>query len=72
MFLMIPVKSCVDPPPPHKKNVEDHHEQFSEALLNKEPNHLEITLCYEQSSTCVGVKRKSFEVSPRHCSLASL
>ena len=55
-------KSYVETSP----NIEDHHEKFSEALLNKEPKGLEITLCYEQTSLCVGVKRHSFEVEYTH------
>ncbi|CAL8287740.1 unnamed protein product [Boreogadus saida] len=46
-----------------KRLLEDHREQFSEALYNKEPKGLEITLCYERSASCVGVKRHSFENS---------
>lgn len=41
---------------------ESYYEQFRMVLLNKEPKHLHIVLCYEQSRACVGVKRSSFEV----------
>lgn len=44
-----------------KQLLEGHHEEFSEALLHGNPKHMEITLCYEQSHTCVGVKRQSFQ-----------
>lgn len=40
-----------------------HYDQFSSALLTKEPKRLDIVLCYEQSTACVGVKRLSFQVS---------
>ncbi|TNN85501.1 hypothetical protein EYF80_004134 [Liparis tanakae] len=40
--------------------LESHYNQFHEALVNKEPKHLDIVLCYEQSMACVGVKRQSF------------
>lgn len=39
-----------------------HYDQFHSALLSKELKHLEIVLCYEQSTACVGVKRPSSEV----------
>lgn len=41
---------------------ESHYAQFHAALLNKEPKHLDILLCYEQSRACVGVKHTSFQV----------
>lgn len=40
-----------------------HYDQFSSALLTKELKHLDIVLCYEQSTACVGVKRLLSEVS---------
>ncbi|KAF7654114.1 hypothetical protein LDENG_00073850 [Lucifuga dentata] len=43
--------------------LDNHSDQFYAALVNKEPKHLDIILCYEQSAACVGVKRKSFENS---------
>ncbi|KAF3700188.1 Centriolar coiled-coil protein of 110 kDa Centrosomal protein of 110 kDa [Channa argus] len=43
--------------------LDSHHEQFREALVNREPKHLEIVMCYEQSTACVGVKRQSFKDS---------
>ncbi|KAK0141502.1 hypothetical protein N1851_021396 [Merluccius polli] len=46
-----------------KQLLEDHHEEFSEVLLSEEPKNLEITMCYELSSSCVGVKHQSFTVS---------
>lgn len=45
---------------------ESHYDQFNTALMNKEPKHLDIVLCYEQSRACVGVKRTSFEVGHWH------
>lgn len=45
--------------------MDSNYEQFYEALATKEPNNLKIILCYEQSKTCVGVKRKSFEDSKK-------
>ncbi|KAG7242911.1 hypothetical protein INR49_018166 [Caranx melampygus] len=42
---------------------DSHHDQFHEALVNKEPKNLDIVLCYEQSTACVGVKRMSFKDS---------
>lgn len=47
---------CLNP------HTESHYDQFHAALVNKEPKHLDILLCYEQSTACVGVKRTSFEV----------
>ncbi|XP_078140697.1 uncharacterized protein LOC144539473 [Centroberyx gerrardi] len=46
-----------------KHLLDDHYDQFHAALVNKEPEHLDIVLCYEQSTACVGVKRHSFENS---------
>ncbi|KAM7372003.1 hypothetical protein PAMP_009202 [Pampus punctatissimus] len=43
--------------------LDSHYNQFHAALVNKEPKHLDIVLCYEQSTACVGVKRQSFEES---------
>ncbi|KAM9843382.1 uncharacterized protein ACBR49_012598 isoform 2-T2 [Aulostomus maculatus] len=43
--------------------LESHHNQFHAALVAKNPKHLDIVLCYEQSRACVGVKRQSFEDS---------
>ncbi|XP_078017607.1 uncharacterized protein LOC144458627 [Epinephelus lanceolatus] len=43
--------------------LETHHDQFHVALANKEPKHLDIVMCYEQSTACVGVKRQSFQDS---------
>ncbi|XP_073351096.1 uncharacterized protein [Pagrus major] len=43
--------------------LESNHDQFNLALVNKEPKHLDIVLCYEQSTACVGVKRQPFEDS---------
>lgn len=40
-----------------------HYDKFNSALLTKEPKHLDIVLCYEQSTACVGVKRLSSDVS---------
>ena len=42
---------------------ESHYDHFHVALLTKEPKHLDIVLCYEQSPACVGVKRQYFEVT---------
>lgn len=41
---------------------DDRYEQFHAVLLNKEPERLDIALCYEQSTACVGVKHQSFQV----------
>ncbi|AWP18920.1 Hypothetical protein SMAX5B_020886 [Scophthalmus maximus] len=43
--------------------LDSNYEQFHAALVNKEPKNLDIVLCYEQSTACVGVKRQSFEDS---------
>ncbi|KAM9346725.1 uncharacterized protein ABDE67_013366 [Symphorus nematophorus] len=45
--------------------LESHYDHFHIALLNKEPKHLDIILCYELSTACVGVKRQSFEDSKK-------
>ncbi|KAM6966104.1 uncharacterized protein LKV04_018602 [Tautogolabrus adspersus] len=50
------VSSCM-------KLIDSNYDQFYEALLTKEPKNLSVVLCYEQSTACVGVKRKSFEDS---------
>lgn len=42
--------------------IESHYVQFHAALLNEEPKRLDILLCYEQSTACVGVKHTSFQV----------
>ncbi|KAM3598598.1 uncharacterized protein V6R79_020149 [Siganus canaliculatus] len=41
--------------------LESHYDQFHAVLINREPKHLDIVLCYELSIACVGVKRQSFE-----------
>ncbi|XP_011602243.2 uncharacterized protein isoform X2 [Takifugu rubripes] len=38
-----------------------HYEQIHSALLSQELKRLDIVLCYEQSTACVGVKHLSFE-----------
>ncbi|KAF1379490.1 hypothetical protein PFLUV_G00176590 [Perca fluviatilis] len=43
--------------------LESHYDQLHVALVNKEPKHLDIVLCYEQSRACIGVKRQSSESS---------
>ncbi|XP_036944483.1 uncharacterized protein LOC119013738 isoform X3 [Acanthopagrus latus] len=44
---------------------ESNHDQFNLALVNREPKHLDMVLCYEKSTACVGVKRQSFEDSKK-------
>ncbi|CAK6964734.1 hypothetical protein PFLUV_G00176590 [Scomber scombrus] len=43
--------------------LDSHYDNFHAALVNKEPKHFGVVLCYEQSTACVGVKRQSFEGS---------
>ncbi|CAB1422109.1 unnamed protein product [Pleuronectes platessa] len=43
--------------------LDSNYDRFHAALVDKEPKHLDIVLCYEQSTACVGVKRQSFEDS---------
>lgn len=42
---------------------DSHRDQFRTALMKNEATHLNIRLCYEASHACVGVKRKTFQVS---------
>lgn len=44
-------------------HTETHYDQFHAVLVNKDPKALEIALCYELSTACVGVKRSSTEVN---------
>ena len=48
---------------------DSNYDQFHAALVDKEPKNLDIVLCYEQSTACVGVKRQSFEVGFEACML---
>ncbi|KAA8585091.1 hypothetical protein FQN60_003785 [Etheostoma spectabile] len=43
--------------------LESHYDQLHVALVNKEPKHLDVVLCYEQSRACIGVKHQSSESS---------
>ncbi|XP_077412332.1 uncharacterized protein LOC144043021 [Vanacampus margaritifer] len=42
---------------------DSHYDQFHAALLSHEPDRLDVVLCYEKSTACVGIKRHSFEDS---------
>ncbi|KAI9999509.1 hypothetical protein NQD34_018465 [Periophthalmus magnuspinnatus] len=37
-----------------------HQDEFIQALSGQEPKQLDIVLCYEQSTACVGVKLHTF------------
>ncbi|KAM9394259.1 uncharacterized protein KZ484_005330 [Pholidichthys leucotaenia] len=43
--------------------LEANYKEFHAALLDKEPENLNVLLCYEQSNACVGVKLQTFEDS---------
>lgn len=43
--------------------LDNHYDQLHAALVNRKPKRLDLFLCYEQSTACIGVKRESFEVS---------
>lgn len=48
--------------PNQYSHTENHYDQFHAVLVNK-PKSLEIALCYELSTACVGVKRSSIQVT---------
>lgn len=56
----------------YNSHPDSHHDKFQAALMNKEPKNLDIVMCYEQSTACVGVKRMSFKVGCRYFGIEGL